>query len=197
MPAVLIFIYISKGSSYLKKIIIFLPVSVLFIFTGCITSFYSYPNNTNLPVHFIKQKSDVLCGLAAAEMIADFYSMTLNCQYTDKITLEAQATDVIKGDSLKTMLENSGFDVAVFSGTTDNKPTGIFHYLSLNRPLIALISDTKGSFGHYVVIAGYTIDLQKLIIIDPAYGQETLLVSNFVFGWKNEDFFTLLAIPAK
>jgi ABC-type bacteriocin/lantibiotic exporter with double-glycine peptidase domain len=193
----LLFDYTKIRSTHLKKISIFLPIIALLALPCCVPRFYSYPPNVSLAVHFIQQKSDVLCGLASVDMIADFYGMTLNSQYRVRLIKEAGSTDGIKAESLKEILEASGFDVAVFPGTLDDKPAGIFHHLDAGRPLIALISDKKGTQGHYIVLSGYNSGRDTIFVIDPAYGREKISAAYFLSVWQNEDNLILLAIPSK
>ena len=150
--------------------------------------------NVFMPVSFHAQKDDTTCGLAAIEMIADYYGKTLDARFSGLLLKEAKLTKGIQAASLKACLEASGFDVAVFPGTLDRETPGIFRHLDLKRPLIVLISEKSKENGHYLVANGYK-GAGLLALINPDKGQSQAGIPWFLPLWKNSGALTLLALP--
>jgi ABC-type bacteriocin/lantibiotic exporter with double-glycine peptidase domain len=149
-----------------------------------------------IPVDFRAQKDDTTCGLATAEMIADYYGKTLDAGYAGLLLKEAKITKGIQAASLKACLETSGFDVAVFPGTTGRDTPGIYRHLDLKRPLIVLISEKPKENGHYLIANGYK-GTDLLALIYPERGQSEAGMQYFLPLWKNSGYLTLLALPKK
>lgn len=147
-----------------------------------------------MPVPFHAQKDITTCGLAAAEMIADFYGKTLDAKYGVLLEKEAKLTGAIQAASLKGCLEASGFDVAVFPGTPDNGTPGIYRHLELKRPLIILLAGKTGNKGHYAVVNGYKKN-GFLALIDPENGQYPVETARFLPLWNNGGNLSILALP--
>ena len=149
-----------------------------------------------IPVNHYSQKDDTFCGLAAIQMIADFYGQALDARYHGLLEKEAKLTKGIQAASLKACLEASGFDVAVFPGTLDRELPGIYRNLDLKRPLIALISEKPGENGHYVIINGYK-GSGILAVMNPDGGQTTAGIPWFSPLWKTSGYLIILALPKK
>lgn len=182
----------------MKKI--FIPAFLLCLFfTSCgmrnnppdYSSFDAY-----MAIPFHGQKTGAGCGLAAIEMIADYYGRTLDTHYTFLLENEARLTGGIKAAGLKKCLEQSGFNVAVFPGTPDHSTTGIYMHLDKKRPLAILASQEPGKTGHYLVVNGYKAS-GPFLVIDPGHpdNQEEMDAEHFIKIWKNEGSLTLLALP--
>jgi ABC-type bacteriocin/lantibiotic exporter with double-glycine peptidase domain len=149
-----------------------------------------------IPVDFRAQKDDTTCGLAAIEMIADYYGKTLDARFVGLLLKEAKLTKGIQAASLKACLEASGFDVAVFPGTLDHETPGIYRHLDMKRPLIVLLSEKPKENGHYLIANGYKGG-DLLALVYPERGQSEAGMSNFLPLWKNSGFLTLMALPSQ
>lgn len=182
--------------------LIFLKISVLcFFLSGCSIRFNTAKNmdvfgfNSVVNVECHIQKNDTLCGEASAEIIADYYGMTLNSDYVKKITGDAADTGGITAAGLRDLFNSSGFDTAVFQGKLDRSLQGIYRQLDLKRPVIVLLCEKPGSIGHYVVIYGYSEAKGLLAIMDPAKCSYIEKNTDFLSVWNNAKYLTILTIP--
>jgi hypothetical protein len=148
----------------------------------------------DLPFEF--QKTPNLCGFASVEMLTRYYSVPLNDAERQSLSDEAAKNQGISGSVLKTVLEGAGYFVAVFSGTIDREPTGIYRHLDCHRPLIIMLGSVDGKSDHYVLLTGYDPERNLVALSDPARGQFAVPLENFKKSWIQANRFTLLAIPA-
>ncbi len=73
----------------------------------------------DLPV--VRQTTPNLCGEVALEMLTRYYNVLLTAQQETQLKKEAKQEEGIPGSTLKKVLEEQGYFVAVFSGTLDRK----------------------------------------------------------------------------
>jgi ABC-type bacteriocin/lantibiotic exporter with double-glycine peptidase domain len=184
----------------MKKTLFCLLITTLF-FPSCglrngplLPDFSSF--DVFIPVNFHAQKDDTTCGLAAIEMIADYYGKTLDARFSGLLLKEAKLLKGIQAASLKACLEASGFDVAVFPGTFDRETPGIYRHMDLKRPLIVLISEKPKKNGHYLIANGYK-GAARLALINPEKGQLDAGIPWFLTLWKNSGNLAILALPSK
>lgn len=148
-----------------------------------------------LDLPFEAQKSPDLCGLASVDMLAGYYGVPLNDIQRQNLSREAEANRGISGAELKTSLEQAGYFVAVFPGTTDREETGIYRQLDSRRPLIVMLENADGRSGHYVILAGYDPEDNRVVLLDPARGRVVMPFEEFKKMWISANSFTLLAMP--
>ncbi len=184
------------------KKLLFLAASISAIFfAGCVIRFNMAKNmdtggfNAVVDVECRAQKNDTLCGMAAAEMIADYYGMTLNAGFVKKVSKEASETGGIKAAGLMELFDSSGFDAAVFQGKLDRSFQGIYRNLDIKRPVIVLLCETPDSIGHYVVIYGYYAAKGLLAVMDPAKCSYIEKKEDFIRAWEKAGHLTILALP--
>ncbi len=144
---------------------------------------------------FIHQKSPNLCGLAAAQMVAGYYGRNLNREDFKSVESTAKKMGGASGQEMKNLFENSGFEVSVFSGTLGKGSRGIFSEIDRGRPLIVMLR--KKAESHYMVLDGYDLKRELVILNDPRDGPIALSIKNFKMGWDLAGRFTLLAFPAE
>ena len=139
------------------------------------------------------QAAPNLCGVAALDMLTGYYGRPLKAGELEGLKDEAAATDGISGATLKAVLEEAGYFVAVFAGTLGREESGLYHHLDLKRPLIVM---TRKQPRHYWVAVGYDETAGMLVLLDPASGKLAMPTADFMPAWKEANFFTLLAIPS-
>jgi predicted double-glycine peptidase len=147
----------------------------------------------DLPV--VRQTSSNLCGEVALEMLTRYYNVLLTDQQETRLKNEANQKKGITGSTLKEVLEEQGYFVAVFSGTLDRKVSGLYRHLDLKRPLIVMIEGNGPDKNHYVLAVGYDEGTNVLVLLDPVRGQIAMPLINFRKVWKKVDNFTMLAVP--
>ena len=139
-----------------------------------------------------RQSAPKLCGLAAMGMVASYYHLAVHAAQLDGLREEAESTGGISGESLKLVLKDAGYYVAVFPGTLDRQASGLYHHLDLKRPLIVM---TGSGARHYLVAVGYDEARALIVLLDPAAGAIATDAGEFMQGWKEANYFTLLAMP--
>lgn len=147
----------------------------------------------DLPV--VRQTSPNLCGEVALEMLTRYYNVPLTVEQDARLKKEAKREEGLPGATLKKVLEEQGYFVAVFKGTLDRKVSGLYHHLDLKRPLIVMIESSGQGRNHYVLAVGYDEGTDAIILLDPVRGEIAMPVINFQKVWKKVDNFTMLAMP--
>jgi len=147
----------------------------------------------DLPI--VRQNSPNLCGLAALEMLTRYYNIPLTAERATGLKEEAKKEKGIRGSTLKRVLTEQGYFVAVFSGTLDRKTSGLYRHLDLRRPLIVMVEGDGRDKNHYVLAVGYDEGTQAIVLLDPVRGEIAMPLVNFRKVWGKVDNFTLLAVP--
>jgi ABC-type bacteriocin/lantibiotic exporter with double-glycine peptidase domain len=153
-----------------------------------------------LPVAFEKQEAPRLCGLAAANMVANFYGQAFDQGYQDQLKAVSEGgkgSKGILGSELLVTFRAADYDAAVFTGTLDKQETGIYLHLDKHRPLIVMITSADRTKSHYDVVSGYDPKKSLILLLDPASGPLTLSAQDFLPAWRRANCFTLLAVPKK
>ncbi len=148
-----------------------------------------------LELPFEAQKKPNLCGLASVEMLTHYYGIRLNDAQYKTLLDEAEKNQGITGTTLKTVLEEAGYFVVVFPGTLDHESTGIYRHLDSHRPLILMLEVENDKANHYVILTGYDLERNIIILSDPGKGRIVISLDNFKKRWDLLNSFTLLAIP--
>ncbi len=147
----------------------------------------------DLPV--VRQTTPNLCGEVALEMLTRYYNVLLTAQQETQLKKEAKQEEGIPGSTLKKVLEEQGYFVAVFSGTLDRKVSGLYRHLDLRRPLIVMIEGDGAGKNHYVLAVGYDEGTNAIVLLDPVRGEVAMPLVNFKKVWGKVKNFTLLAVP--
>ena len=147
----------------------------------------------DLPV--VHQTAPNLCGEVALEMLTRYYNVLLTADEEEQLKKEANQEDGIPGSTLKKVLEEQGYFVAVFSGTLDRKISGLYRHLDLRRPLIVMIQGDGPDKNHYVLAVGYDEGTNAIVLLDPVRGEIAMPLVNFRKVWGKVDDFTMLAVP--
>lgn len=147
----------------------------------------------DLPV--VRQTAPNLCGEVALEMLTRYYNQPLTDDQEARLKKEADQKEGIPGSTMKKVLEEQGYFVAVFPGTLDRKVSGLYHHLDLRRPLIVMIEGDGPDKNHYVLAVGYDEGTNAVVLLDPVRGEIAMPIMNFRKVWDKVQDFTLLAVP--
>ena len=183
-----------------RKIIFAAMLAALFV-QGCALKFAleKKPDISGLTaaldVKCVKQQNDAMCGPASAQMVADYYGLTLNSSVLAELGGEAKNAWGITAASMKELFTSSGFDAAVFPGKLDGSFQGLYRNLDKKRPIIILLSPVKGAIGHYVVVCGYNAQKKLIEIMDPVKCLNIMDNDDMVREWGNSGNLTILALP--
>lgn len=145
-----------------------------------------------LKLVFEAQTAPDLCGVASVDMLTAYFKRPLSPGAILGLKAEADSTGGVSGASLKQVLEEDGYRVAVFPGSLDHGTSGLFRQLDSKLPLIVM---TGLKPRHYFVVAGYDETKSMLVLLDPARGQIAVDIQKFSPLWKDANNFTLLAVP--
>ena len=148
-----------------------------------------------LDLPLVRQTSSNLCGEVALEMLTRYYGVLLTAEQEARLKKQAEQENGITGKTLKKVLEEQGYFVAVFSGTLDRKVSGLYHHLDLKRPLIVMIQGDGPDRNHYVLAVGYDEGTDAVVLLDPVRGEVVMPSINFRKAWKKVNNFTMLAMP--
>lgn len=143
----------------------------------------------------VRQSSPNLCGEVALEMLTRYYNVLLTAEQASRLKKKADQEKGITGSTLKEVLVEQGYFVAVFSGTLDHKVSGLYRHLDLKRPLIVMIEGDGIDKNHYVLAVGYDEGTNTIVLLDPVRGELAMSLINFRKVWKKVDNFTMLAVP--
>lgn len=148
-----------------------------------------------LEVSFQRQADPTLCGLAAAEMLAQYYGEPL--PEADQRALKGEAAEKkgIAGASLGKAFKSAGYHTAIFPATLDREPTSLYHHLDLGRPLIVMLAPAQGEENHYQLVTGYDPERSLISLLDPARGPLAMPLAQFKAAWERANSFTFLAVP--
>jgi len=181
-----------------KRVQTFLLLSLSFLSLSCATSnglktLSDQAVLLDLPV--VRQTAPNLCGEVALEMLTRYYNVLLTPEQEARLKKEANQEKGIPGSTLKKVLEEQGYFVAVFSGTLDRKVSGLYRHLDLRRPLIVMIEGNGPDKNHYVLAVGYDEGTNSIVLLDPVRGEIAMPLINFRKVWNKVDDFTMLAVP--
>jgi ABC-type bacteriocin/lantibiotic exporter with double-glycine peptidase domain len=143
----------------------------------------------------VRQTEPNLCGEVALEMLTRYYNVLLTDEQEARLKKEADQETGIPGSTLKAVLEEQRYFVAVFSGTLDRKVSGLYHHLDLRRPLIVMLEGDGPDKNHYVLAVGYDEGTNAIVLLDPVRGEIAMPLVNFRKAWGKVGNFTLLAVP--
>lgn len=188
---------------YKRTLFLFLTAFTIFTVEGCFTlnqkqkplSAYFSCQAVVIEVPVILQENKKSCGIAAIDMLTWYYGVILNPTYQQILINDVEQNKSISGRSLKEALEKAGYKVAVFPGTLDKEPTGLYRHLNRKNPLIVLLRNEKEKVGHYCLVSGYDPIKDLIILSDPQKGVYGLSTKDFNEQWANMNNFTLLAQP--
>lgn len=181
-----------------RSLLLLLVITCLGYLGGC-ASFNELrgasPTATVLDVPFEKQRTEYLCGLAAADMLSRYHGIPLTEGQREQLQIEADRNGGISGMALKNAFQMSEYTAVVFGGSLDHDLTGIYRHLDQRRPMIVMFSGKAGTPGHYVVLIGYDAMRELLVVLDPEHGRRNMSRQRFLRVWEPSGRFTLLAVP--
>ncbi len=160
--------------------------------------YLSVPGKVKLDAVWVKEESPELCGLAAVEMVTDYYGQKLNDGQKDLLRACAKKGSGIKGSDLLMVIRTCDYEGAVFYGTLSPQgPAGLYYNLGQRRPLIVMLTSKDGRNSQYDLVVGYHLKQGKIFVLDPSIGPMAFSIKDFAPAWERAHFFTLLAMPEK
>jgi ABC-type bacteriocin/lantibiotic exporter with double-glycine peptidase domain len=149
-------------------------------------------SGVRLTLPFVAQAGPHLCGVACVEMLTRCYGRPLGAAALRSLRAEALATGGVSGASMKAALESAGYEVAVYPGTLDRGPAGLFKQVDKGLPVLVMTGiDPR----HYCLVAGYDEQKGTISLMDPARGRVDMPFSGFESLWQEAGHFSLLAAP--
>lgn len=145
----------------------------------------------------VRQTAPDLCGEVALEMLTRYYNVPLTDDQETRLKTEAKQEQGITGATLKRVLEEQGYFVAVFPGTLDRKISGLYNHLDKRRPLLVMVEGDGPDKNHYVLAVGYDEGTNAIVLLDPVRGEIAMPLVNFRKVWGKVNNFTMLAVPKK
>lgn len=148
-------------------------------------------------VKFRAQSNINLCGVAALHMFTDFYQTELPASELKRLTILAEVQSGLTGLEIKNALLNHGYSAFVIKGDLGEGISGVRYYLKKAQPLFVMLkSETQqANINHMVLLVGLDTTKQKIIYLDPQYGQTIINVEVFRKLWKRANNFMLVASP--
>jgi ABC-type bacteriocin/lantibiotic exporter with double-glycine peptidase domain len=130
------------------------------------------------------------------DMLCRYHGVDLPEAKKQELRDLAKKKEGVSGAELKAVLESLGFEVFIFKGALDRSPTGLYHHLDRERPVLVMTSrDGKGF--HYQVLMGYDEERGNLILYDQKRGTVLSAKPDFAKHWASANCFALLAVPKR
>lgn len=150
-------------------------------------------------VKFRAQSNANLCGVAALHMFTDFYKIAVPSSEIERLTKIAERQSGLTGLEIKNALQNQGYSAFVIKGDLGDGISGVSYYLNKSQPLIVMLKNEtqQANINHMVLLVGLDTTQQKIIYLDPLYGQMILNMEVFSKLWQRADNFMLVAAPEK
>lgn len=176
---------------------------ILFSSAGCSILKNSKPSLSDLlssravriEMPLIYQEDEKSCGVAVIDMLTRYYGVLLSDSLRKRVQNEVKSHQSVSGQTLKEVLEETGYRVAVFPGTLDYEPTGLYRHLEAERPLIVLFGLEESQIGHYSLVSGFDPVQGWIVITDSKKGEFATSTEDFLRYWERGERFTLLAEP--
>lgn len=165
----------------------------------CVSVFAASQVSISLDVPFVKQEKNG-CGAAVIAMVAQYWQE--QSEQSGGVTNAADVQRELyseKGRGIYASdMERYFGDRGFLTFTIRGEWADLQQHLEKGRPLIVALKPSGGGALHYVVVAGIDPEQQLVMVNDPA--QRKLMKrerASFEREWKNADYWTLLALPAK
>jgi ABC-type bacteriocin/lantibiotic exporter with double-glycine peptidase domain len=156
------------------------------------------PSGVWLDVPFVQQEKNA-CGAASIAMVMQFWQRQQGralSQDSDpaqiQLSLYSSRAHGIYASDLERYFQRRGYRTFAFEG----RPDDLRQHLEKGRPLIVALKPGGGAPLHYVVVAGFDLEHNLVLLNDPA--ERKLLkqeLANFKKQWKGTGYWTLLAVP--
>lgn len=146
-----------------------------------------------LIVPVVRQSDVNMCGVAALQMIENFYQAPVQAQSHKNLVESVNASKGTSGAALKDAFINSGYSAVIFPGDLSNGITGLYHHIDNGHPVIVMIGAENQR--HYLVAFGYDPENQKIYFNDPLKGAVAYSSESFLKFWQPANNFSLLVFP--
>jgi ABC-type bacteriocin/lantibiotic exporter with double-glycine peptidase domain len=156
------------------------------------------PSGVWLDVPFVKQDKNA-CGAASIAMVMQFWQRQQGralSQDSDpeqiQLSLYSSRAHGIYASDLQRYFQQRSYRTFAFAGRQDD----LRQHLDQGRPLIVALKPGGGAPFHYVVVVGFDLEHNLVLLNDPA--ERKLLkqeLASFEKEWKGAGYWTLLAVP--
>jgi len=156
------------------------------------------PSGVWLDVPFVKQDKNA-CGAASIAMVMQFWQRQQGralSQDSDpeqiQLSLYSSRAHGIYASDLQRYFQQRSYRTFAFAGRQDD----LRQHLDHGRPLIVALKPGGGAPFHYVVVVGFDLEHNLVLLNDPA--ERKLLkqeLASFEKEWKGAGYWTLLAVP--
>ena len=141
-----------------------------------------------IPVSFIPQPNDMLCGPASLASVMGYYGYTRVDEYLDEWARREKR--LVKFKELARDARDRGFDVSL----AQLSERRLRQLLNQGRPVIVLLTQPFG-VDHMVVVIGYSHIDDSWILSDPGFGLRTMPASRFSSRWADRLCASMLVVP--
>ncbi len=147
-----------------------------------------------LSLPLVEQDATYECGLAAVDVLCEYYGVSIPEDQRKRMTLLANERQGLSGAELREELELLGFEVFLFEGTLDRADTGLYRLVDAGCPPLVMTAPRRGA-QHYLLFLGYDEPNASVCLLDPSRGRVIEPTAAFDQAWAACQRFTLLAIP--
>jgi ABC-type bacteriocin/lantibiotic exporter with double-glycine peptidase domain len=156
------------------------------------------PSGVWLDVPFVKQDKNA-CGAASIAMVMQFWQRQQGRAFSPdsdpeqiQLSLYSSRAHGIYASDLQRYFQQRSYRTFAFAGRQDD----LRQHLDQGRPLIVALKPGGGAPFHYVVVVGFDLEHNLVLLNDPA--ERKLLkqeLASFEKEWKGAGYWTLLAVP--
>lgn len=141
-------------------------------------------------VPFFKQGQDNTCGQAVIAMLANFWGQSLD--YQQLVNQENRFNLATSAPALRQSLRNKGLNAQdLRKGKLDN----LIAEINQGRPTAVLLDFGSIPTAHYVVVVGYNLERQSMILHDSIEAPYIEMpMTTFVQMWENKSIRSILPI---
>ncbi len=151
------------------------------------------PAGIELPAPFVAQDELHACGLSAVSALCAYHGVELPEPLRLDLARLSRENLGLSAGELRDALEDLGFEVFLFQGTTGAGTTGLPRHIGAGRPVLVLL-EADGS-AHYVLVTGHDPLDGRLVLLDPRRGRVVVPLTDFERQWEPTQRLALLAVP--
>ncbi|MFH1136906.1 MAG: C39 family peptidase [Pseudomonadota bacterium] len=143
-----------------------------------------------IPVAFIRQPHELLCGPTSLAMVMAYYGYTGNDEYLDQWSRRPKR--VVKFRELAHDAKDRGFDASLVQSSEEQ----LRRWLDQGCPVVVLFPQPWG-VDHMMVAVGYSRARDFWILCDPSRGFRKMPAPRFNTRWAERLRAAMLVLPAK
>lgn len=171
-----------------RFLVLLLPLAI-----GCSATERLSPAGIELPAPFVEQDELHACGLSAVSALCAYHGIRLPETVRLELARLSRENLGLSAGELRDALEDVGFEVFLFPGTTGGGPTGLPHHIGAGRPVLVLLQEDGSA--HYVLVTGHDPQDGRMVLLDPSRGRVVVGLTDFERQWDASQRLALLAVP--